>query len=130
MARTLEDIQSYLLKMDLAYDESASGTVIIIKGMSALNNLVINIAGMLVVFRLKVMEVPQKNREVFFHTLLELNAREMMHSAYGIEGSAIVISGALPLENLDYNEFAALIDDIMLAVSSHQHKLLALAQIA
>jgi len=63
------------------------------------------------------------NREELFRTLLELNATEMMHGAYGIEGDAVVISDALQIENLDYNEFAATIDDITLAVASHHSRL-------
>ena len=36
---------------------------------------------------------------------------------------AVVISDALQLENLDYNEFAATVDDITLAVASHHGRL-------
>ena len=58
------------------------------------------------------MDIPRGNREELFRTLLELNATEMMHGAYGIEGDSVVIMDALQLENLDYNEFAATVDDI------------------
>ena len=77
----------------------------------------------MIVFRIKVMEIPRHNREELYRTLLELNATEMMHGAYGIEGDAVVISDALQLENLDYNEFAATVDDITLAVASHHGRL-------
>jgi hypothetical protein len=76
-----------------------------------------------VVFRVKLMEIPRHNREELFRTLLELNASEMMHGAYGVEGEAVVISDALQLENCDYNEFSATIDDITLAVASHHARL-------
>jgi Tir chaperone family protein CesT len=52
-----------------------------------------------------------------------LNATEMMHGAYGLEGGKIVISDALQLENLDFNEFQATIDDITLAVADHYSRL-------
>ena len=67
--------------------------------------------------------VPLHHREDLYRTLLELNATEMMHGAYGIEGESIVISDALQLENLDFNEFAASVDDITLAVASHHSRL-------
>ena len=77
----------------------------------------------MLVFRVKVMDIPRHHREELFRTLLELNATEMMHGAYGIEGESVVIMDALQLENLDYNEFAATVDDITLAVASHHGRL-------
>jgi hypothetical protein len=85
--------------------------------------VVVTLAGPVVVFRVKIMDVPRHHREDLFRTLLELNATEMMHGAYGVEGDAVVISDALQVENLDYNEFAATVDDITLAVSSHHGRL-------
>src|SRR5262245_4868805 len=120
--KTVADIQSYLLQMELATDEPREGTWIV-HGLDGLENMAITLAGPVVVFRVKVMEVPHHHREELFRTLLELNAAEMMHGAYGLEGDAVVISDALQLENLDYNEFAATVDDITLAVASHHGRL-------
>jgi hypothetical protein len=123
MPKTSEDIQSYLLKMDLRYEEPREGTWLL-SGLDGIDKIIITLAGPVVVFRVKVLDIPRHNREDLFRTLLELNASEMMHGAYGIEGDAVVISDALQLENLDYNEFAATIDDITLAVASHHSRLL------
>ena len=120
--RTGADIQSYLLKMELTHDEPREGTWVV-SGIDGVENMIITLAGPVVVFRVKVMEIPRHQREELFRTLLELNASEMMHGAYGIEGDAVVISDALQLENLDYNEFAATVDDITLAVASHHGRL-------
>ncbi len=117
-----QDIESYLFRMELPHDEPRQGTWLV-RGIDGIDNLVVTIAGPVVVFRVKVMEVPRLHREELFRTLLELNATEMMHGAYGIEGDAVVISDALQLENLDYNEFAATVDDITLAVASHHGRL-------
>ena len=122
MPKTTEDIQSYLLKMDLRYEEPREGTWLL-SGLDGIDKIIITLAGPVVVFRVKVLDIPRHNREDLFRTLLELNATEMMHGAYGIEGDAIVICDALQLENLDYNEFAATIDDITLAVASHLSRL-------
>lgn len=122
MPKTTEDIQSYLLKMDLRYEEPREGTWLL-SGLDGIDKIIITLAGPVVVFRVKVLDIPRHNREDLFRTLLELNATEMMHGAYGIEGDAIVICDALQLENLDYNEFAATIDDITLAVASHHSRL-------
>ena len=122
MPKTTEDIQSYLLKMDLRYEEPREGTWLL-SGLDGIDKIIITLAGPVVVFRVKIMDIPRHNREDLFRTLLELNATEMMHGAYGIEGESIVICDALQLENLDYNEFAATIDDITLAVASHHSRL-------
>ena len=120
--KSAEDIESYLLKLDLPHDEPRDGTWVV-RGIDGIENMIITLAGPVLVFRVKVMEVPRHQREELFRTLLELNATEMMHGAYGIEGDSVVISDALQIENLDYNEFAATVDDITLAVASHHSRL-------
>jgi hypothetical protein len=120
--KTGADIQSYLLKMELPHDEPREGTWVV-RGLEGVDNMIITLAGPVVVFRIKLMDIPRHHREELFRTLLELNATEMMHGAYGVEGDAVIISDALQLENLDYNEFAATVDDITLAVASHHGRL-------
>jgi hypothetical protein len=120
--KTASDVQSYLLKMELPNEEPREGTWVV-GGLEGIDSLVVTLAGPVLVFRVKLMDIPHHNREELYRTLLELNATEMMHGAYGVEGDAIVISDALQLENLDYNEFAATVDDITLAVSSHHGRL-------
>ena len=51
--------------------------------------------------------------------MLRFNATALLHAAYGIEGDMIILSGALEVENLDFNEFQAMIDDISLGIDSH-----------
>jgi hypothetical protein len=124
--KTAADIQDFLLRLELPYEEPSEGTFVI-QGQDGLDNIVLILAGPVVVFRVKLMEVPQHapsaQREELFRTLLELNAAEMMHGAYGVEGNSVVICDALQLENLDFNEFAASMDDISMAVASHRGRL-------
>ena len=67
--------------------------------------------------------LPKTGREELYRTLLSLNTTEMMHGAYGLEGEAVVIVHALEMENLDLNEFQAVIDDMSMAVAKHQPQL-------
>jgi len=120
--KTAADVQAYLMKMELPYEEPRENTWMV-SGLDGLDSLVITLAGPVLVFRVKVMEIPTHKREELFRTLLELNATEMMHGAYGIEGESVVIMDALQSENLEYNEFAATVDDITLAVASHHGRL-------
>jgi hypothetical protein len=115
--KSREDIESYLLKTGLPY-EQLQPELWNVKPEGN-ENLLISIAGPVVVFRIKVMELPAKSREPLYETLLRLNTTEMVHGAFGIEGNAVVITDALQLENLDFNEFQAVIDDFAMAVSKH-----------
>jgi hypothetical protein len=56
-----------------------------------------------------------ERREALYELLLRLNTTELFHCAFGIEGNAIVLVSALELENMDFNEFQAVIDDIGMA---------------
>jgi hypothetical protein len=111
-----EDIEAYLDRVGLPFEQIAA-EIWNIKAEHS--NLVVSIAGPVVVFRTKVMDLPPSNREALYETLLRLNTNEMVHGAFGIEDHSVVISSALALENLDYNEFSGVIDDFGLAVAKH-----------
>lgn len=125
--RNADDVESYLIQMETPY-EALGNNMWVIKGMGA--DRVVSIADTVVVFRMKVLElekVAQGRKEAFYKTLLELNAGDMLHGAYGIQGDAVVISAALQLENLDFNEFQAAMEELDLAMSTHYGKLAELA---
>lgn len=73
-----------------------------------------------VVLRVRVMQLTPGNQkaELYKH-LLQLNATDLLHGSYGIDGDSIVLSDALELENLDLSEFQASYDSMMLALASH-----------
>ncbi len=48
----------------------------------------------------------------FYRKLLELNAQALVHSSYGLDGQQIVLCSALELENLDFNELEATLDEL------------------
>jgi len=127
MMRGPDDIESYLIQMEVQHDMLGDG-LWVVKGQGP--DLVVSIAGPVVVFRMRVLDltkVPRGRREGLYHTLLELNAGGMLHGAYGLEGDSVVATAALQLENLDFNEFQAAIDDLGMAVSNHYATLSKLA---
>ncbi len=115
--RSREDLESYLIKIGLPYEQLAPDLWNI--KPQGQENLLVSISGPLVVFRIKVMDVPARNPETLFATLLSLNATDMVHGAFGIEGKAVVITHTLQLENLDFNEFQSVVEDVTLAISKH-----------
>jgi hypothetical protein len=121
--KTKEDIESYLLKAGLPYQEVKEGTWVV-GGDDDAHKIVLRLEPPVLVCRINVMDVPDHDKEELFRTLLSLNVRDMVHGAYGLEDSKVILTDALQLENLDFNEFQATVEDIALAVMSH-HPLLA-----
>jgi hypothetical protein len=115
--KSAEDLESYLVHTNLAYETIKPGIWLVQVGEQG--RLAVSIAGPVVAFRLKVMDLPKTGREELYRTLLQLNTTEMVHGAFGLEGDAVVIVDALELENLDFNEFQAVIDDMSMAGVKH-----------
>jgi hypothetical protein len=71
------------------------------------------------------MELPaeEPRRSELYRQLLELNARELVHGSYGIEGDHVVLTDTLELENLDFSEFEASFDSLSLALATHMSAL-------
>ena len=117
--RTREDIESYLMRAGLPYRE-LEPDMWMIHDSGAGENIVLRLTGPLILFRLKVFELAQaKDKEQLYQRLLEFNAADMVHGSYGIADNAVVITCALRLENLDYNEFQGTIDDFSMAITNH-----------
>jgi len=119
--KSAEDVESYLLRMGSPYETVKPGIWLL--QAEGQGSLAVSIAGPVVAFRLKVMDLPQKRREELYRQLLELNTTEMVHGAFGVEGEAVVIVHALELENLDFNEFQAVVDDMSMAIAKHHTNL-------
>jgi hypothetical protein len=83
--------------------------------------VVVHYAPPVVILRMRVMELPgqEPRRSELFRQLLELNARELIHGSYGLEGDHIVLTDALELADLDFSEFEASFDSITLALATH-----------
>ncbi|MDR2495424.1 MAG: YbjN domain-containing protein [Spirochaetaceae bacterium] len=73
----------------------------------------------LVVFRTLVMEAPEENRPALFTELLRLNATDMVHGAYGLEGDNIVLIDSWQYDTLDFEELRAVIEAFSLALTQH-----------
>ena len=115
--KSAEDIESYLLKSSVPYEQVKPGIWIL--RLEGAQGLVISMAGPVVAFRLKVMDLPPADRESLYRTLLSLNTTEMIHGAFGLEGDSVVMVDALELENLDDNEMQAVIDEFSMALTKH-----------
>lgn len=119
-----EDLEGYISRLEdaaVTSREVEEDLWILGGGDESSAGVVVNYAPPVVVLRVNVMELPKKKskRSELFQRLLELNATDLVHGSYGIEGDLIVLTDALQLENLDFNEFRASYDSINLALASH-----------
>ena len=115
--KTNDDIESYLLSLDISYDSLGKG-LWLVHGDGA--DIVVAHRPPVVVFRVKIADVPTVNAQALFHKLLQLNAKDLVHGAYGIEDGVVVLTAALQSENMDMNEFQATQESLAMAVADHR----------
>jgi hypothetical protein len=121
---TAQDIEGYLIKMGLAYEEIGKKTWMVHDDADHVENLVVTLNEPVVVFHVKLMDIPDGcDRLKLYETLLKLNSSDMVHGAYGLEGNAVVATDTLQAESLDFVEFQASVDALTLAIQSHYKNL-------
>jgi hypothetical protein len=118
-----EKIESYLVKMSLTFQEASPGTWVVRDTSKSLENLLVILSEPLVVLRILVMDIPAAGKEKLFEELLRLNATDMIHGAYAVDGKSIIIIDTLESDTLDLEEFEASIDAIGLALAQHYRPL-------
>jgi hypothetical protein len=130
---TREDFESYLMRLDVEYDEIDDGMWVIRGDAQTTTAIVVSYAPPLAVLRLKVMDLPAGGEDSrcvnLYRRLLELNATDIVHGSYGIEGDEVVLSHALDLEDLDFSELRSSYVSLTLATTSHTPKLVELVAV-
>lgn len=118
-------IEGYLVRGGTPYEAIGEGMWIVNDELDQLDNIVITLSVPVVLFRVKLMELPKDAAEsaALCRMLLELNASSMIAGAYALEGDAVVAVETLQSENLDFNEFQAAIDGLTMAITEHYEAL-------
>jgi len=112
-------IEQYLIELKYSYREVKPNLWLLDDTENDLEGIVVMYADPIVIIQVQVMEAPKLNSHEFYRKLLELNASDMLHGAYGLEGSKVVIIDTLRYETMDYPEFRATLDAISLALTQH-----------
>ena len=118
-----DKVRSFLLDLGLSYEEVGDGTFLINDEEKGLKNIVTMVSEPLVIIRVKVMNTPQKDRQSLYEELLRLNAEDLVHGAYALEGDHVILIDTLELETLYLEELRASFEAIGLALVQH-YKLL------
>jgi hypothetical protein len=125
---TREEIEGFLDRLTsegTSYTEVEEGLWIVKPAGSLGLDLVVNYSPPVLVLRVKVMNTKANGSAdaALYRRLLELNATELVHGSYGIEGDSVVLTEALELSHLDYGEFRAAYEGMTLALVSHLREL-------
>lgn len=118
-----EKLESYLLDLSLTYEKQSEDIYIINGEDTGLENVVIMLEDPIVIVRIKVMDIPVGDNAELFEELLKLNASDLVHGAYAIEGNSILLVDTLEGETMDIEELQASLDAIGLALAQHYDKL-------
>jgi hypothetical protein len=131
--RSVQDVEAYLGKMNrrfLSVDDQA-GTFLVHSGGN-MPPTALRVDPPLVVLRVHVGDIDgdaATNGELF-QRLLTINAKSLVHTSFGLEDGKIVLCSALELENLDFNELAAALDEIDVTLAQQVAKLAELSKAA
>jgi hypothetical protein len=127
---TREDIEAFLDRLNAdgaTYQEVEPGLWVVKPGGALDFDVVVTHNPPVVLLRVKVMPVPADAAEsaALNRRLLELNATDLLHGAYGIDGDAVVLTEALELAHLDFEEFLASFESMTLSLTGHLRELAA-----
>jgi len=128
--RTEKDVEAYLLRLKRPYRtlEDRPGTFLV-ETSREMPPIGVRVDPPLVVLRVHIGDIDgSSNREALYRRLLELNARQLVHASYGIDDHHLVLSSALELENLDFNELQATLDEIDLVLAQQLPELARMAK--
>jgi hypothetical protein len=125
---TKEDIEGWLNRLaadGASFTEVESGLWVVRPSGELDFSVVVHFSPPVILLRVKVMTLPANAGAVatLSRRLLELNATDLVHGSYGIEDNAIVMTEALELSHLDYEEFLAAYESITVALASHLREL-------
>ena len=123
---TREDVVNFLNRMELEFEEVQDGMWLAYPtGEDGGAPVVISHSPPLLVFRLKVLDVPRDAEKCaqLYRRLLEANATDLVHAAFGLEEDDVILTESLEVENLDFNEFQATIDSFQMALATQMEAL-------
>ncbi|MFC1791441.1 CesT family type III secretion system chaperone [Gemmatimonadota bacterium] len=124
---TRDDLESFLIRMDLDFNEVDEG-MYLVEHPNDGPPVVVHHTPPLLVVRLKVMDLPEgRDLGELYESLLVWNATDVVHGAYGIEEGDLILTDTLELETLDFPELQASLESMQMAASSHVDQIKTLA---
>jgi len=123
-----DDVESFLVRLaatGATYSEVEAGFWIVRPNPDSDLSIAVNFSPPVLLLRVDVMTLPEDGPKCSTLTrrLLELNASDLLHGSYGLQDNQIVLTEALELSALDFEEFLASYESMTLALASHLREL-------
>jgi hypothetical protein len=121
MARTNEELEAFLQKLERRFERVEDGTYLV-AGAPNQPPIALRVAPPVLVLQVLICPAPDGETPLvarLFRRLLELNGNDLLHAAYSLEGGEITLGAALELDNLDLNEIEAVLADMDVALAEH-----------
>ena len=118
-----EKLESFFVELNLSYEEKKKNVWVVFGEDKGLENVIIMLEDPIVIIRVKVMDMPKENQCALYEEILRLNATDMIHGAYALEGNSVILINTLLAATMDIEELQASIDAIGLALAQHYEKL-------
>jgi hypothetical protein len=129
--RTQKDVEAYLDRTRRPYShlDDQPGTYLV-TAQGGLPTIAVRVDPPLVLVRAPVGDVPKDGHThiELYRKLLISNAKTLVHGSFGLEDDKIVLCSALEIENLDYNELEATLDEIEMTLVQQVPQLLSLSK--
>jgi hypothetical protein len=128
--RSEKDVEAYLLRLNRRYRslDDQPGTFLV-EAAGGMPPIAVRVDPPLVVVRVHIGDLQHGSSPgPLLRRLLELNARQLVHASYGVDDDRVVLSSALELENLDFNELQATLDEIDVVLAQQLPELAKLAR--
>ncbi len=119
-----EDIESFLIRAEVSFEELDDDIWLVSLGSEGDENrprAILSYQPPVLVLRADICESPADKDEQLelYRRLLELNATDLIHGAYGVEDGDVILSDTMQLADLDFSEFRASAESISLALTTH-----------
>lgn len=129
---TRDDLESYLLRLGLEYEEVDDGMWLLRPADGPA--IVVQASPPVLLLRLKMIELPLPGDDArllpLYRRLLELNASDLVHGSYGLDGDDVILSEALDFDRLDFEGLRGSYESMLFAATSHMAELAELVMAA
>jgi Tir chaperone family protein CesT len=121
MIANKDDLEALLSRLNKSFTLAGDGVYLVPVGAGQ-PPAALTIQSPVLVLQVQVGQLPQGKAEglvQYLKRLLEINAAELLHTAFALESDSIVLTSSLELESLDANELEAVLSDMDMALSQH-----------
>jgi hypothetical protein len=114
-----EKLEKYFITLGLTFENLDETAWVINDSEKGLENVMVLLEEPVAIIRVNLMNLPKNNREELYETVLKLNAEELVHGAYAIDGDKLILIDTNEIGTFDLEELQASLDSISLAIAQH-----------